>query len=303
MPGGFVLVDKAPGFSSSMAVQAVRQLLEQPAAPGARKRRKPSLKVGHAGTLDPFASGLLVIGVGRGFTRLLSQLLNMDKSYDATLLLGVGTDTLDLEGKLAACQVPPPPRPSLAELEEALASVRGTYQQRVPDYSAKSVDGKKFYKLARAGEEVPERYKEVTVAHASLIAGAGGAVELVATEVSGPVADADDDASPDDGRDRLADHLFPAVSFRVTCSSGTYVRQIGADIAKALGTVGHLVALRRTHVGSIDVANAISVDGLRERAASHDSDDGGPSSRLAWCEPLLRAGCNAVAATGVYPEP
>jgi tRNA pseudouridine55 synthase len=201
---GLLLVDKPSGMTSHDAVDVVRRSL------GTRK-------VGHAGTLDPMATGLLVLGVGRA-TRLLRYLGELPKTYAATGRLGEETDTLDGEGEIVRTA---PVDVSLAGVERACASLVGESMQTPPAYSAVKVGGRKLYEAARKGEvlEAPAR----------------------------PIRVDAFDVTAFDGRDLEA---------RVTCSGGTYVRVLVADVGRTLGCGAHLVRLRRTTIGSFRVEDA-----------------------------------------------
>ncbi|WP_193613974.1 tRNA pseudouridine(55) synthase TruB [Nocardioides lijunqiniae] len=217
---GLVVVDKPAGVTSHDVVARVRRLA------GTRK-------VGHAGTLDPMATGVLVLGVNRA-TRLLGHLMLTEKGYDATVRLGAATTTDDAEGEVVSTAS----TAALTEpvVREALAGFVGELQQVPTAVSAIKVDGKRAYQRVRDGEEVELKARAVTV-H-----------ELTVGEV------------------RLGDdHVDVDVSMR--CSSGTYVRAIARDAGRLLGVGGHLTALRRTAVGSFDLAAASTLDELAESFA------------------------------------
>jgi len=201
---GLLLVDKPSGMTSHDAVDVVRRSL------GTRK-------VGHAGTLDPMATGLLVLGVGRA-TRLLRYLGELPKTYAATGRLGEETDTLDAEGEIVRTA---PVDVSLAEVERACASLVGESMQTPPAYSAVKVGGRRLYEAARKGEVLEAPARPIRV----------DAFEVTAF----------------DGRDLEA---------RVTCSGGTYVRVLVAEVGRTLGCGAHLVRLRRTTIGSFRVEDA-----------------------------------------------
>ncbi len=218
---GLVVVDKPGGITSHDVVARVRRLA------GTRK-------VGHAGTLDPMATGVLVLGVNRA-TRLLGHLMLTEKAYDATIRLGVSTSTDDAEGEVTASV-------STAGLDEATvraaaAEFVGELEQVPTAVSAIKVDGKRAYQRVRDGEEVELKARPVTV-H-----------ELVVHDVR----ELDHDG---------AEILDLDVSLR--CSSGTYVRAIARDLGARLGVGGHLTALRRTAVGPYDLDVARTLDGLAE---------------------------------------
>jgi len=201
---GLMLVDKPSGVTSHDVVDVVRRSLR-------------TRKVGHAGTLDPMATGLLILGVGRA-TRLLRYLGDLSKSYAATGRLGEETDTLDADGRIVRSA---PVDVSRAEIEGACAVLVGDSLQTPPAYSAVKVGGRKLYEAARKGDalEAP-----------------GRRIRVDAFEVSAF-----------DGRD---------VEVRITCSGGTYVRVLVADVGRALGCGAHLVRLRRTAIGPFRVEDA-----------------------------------------------
>ena len=216
---GLVVVDKAPGMTSHDVVSRVRRLA------GTRK-------VGHAGTLDPMATGVLVLGVGRA-TRLLGHLMLTEKAYDATIRLGVATTTDDAEGDVVSTRATDGVGEDVVRAE--LARFVGDIEQVPTAVSAIKVDGKRAYARVRAGEQVELKARPVTI-H-----------ELVVREVS---------ASPD--------QPFVDVCISVRCSSGTYIRAIARDLGVALGTGGHLTALRRTAVGSFGLSAARTLEELSD---------------------------------------
>jgi tRNA pseudouridine55 synthase len=203
-PSGLVLVDKPAGITSHDAVARVRRALG-------------TKKVGHGGTLDPMATGLLVVGVGRA-TRLLRFLAEFPKLYEGTGVLGVETTTLDADGEVVR---EAPVEVSEAQLREAIARFTGDIEQRPPAYSAVKVAGEKLYRSARAGREVEAPLRRVHVYAFSL---------------------------------RRFDP--PRFDFRVRCSGGTYVRSLVADVGSGLGCGAHLAALRRTAIGAFRVEDA-----------------------------------------------
>ena len=216
-PNGLVVVDKPGGLTSHDVVARVRRLA------GTRK-------VGHAGTLDPMATGVLVLGVGRA-TRLLGHLMLTEKAYDATIRLGSTTTTDDAEGEVVA-------QASAAAVDETrvrtvLATMVGDIEQRPSAVSAIKVDGKRAYQRVRDGEEVELPARPVTV-H-----------EIVVGDLR-----------------RDADSLDVDVSVR--CSSGTYIRAIARDLGEALGVGGHLTALRRSAVGGFDLSVARTLEELAD---------------------------------------
>jgi tRNA pseudouridine55 synthase len=224
-PDGLVVVDKPAGWTSHDVVARARRIL------GVRR-------IGHAGTLDPMATGVLVLGVGRG-TRLLGHLALTDKTYEATIRLGVATTTDDAEGDVLDRR---PVAVSDAGLAAAMAALTGQIDQVPSSVSAVKVDGRRAYARVRAGEEVILAPRRVTVA-------AFGLRDRLDAETGAP-----DPAGTD-------------LSVRVSCSSGTYVRALARDLGAALGCGGHLTMLRRSSVGPFDAAEAIGLDEFAERAA------------------------------------
>ena len=218
---GLLLVDKPAGVSSHDVVGAARRALGQ-------------RRIGHAGTLDPFATGLLVLLVGRA-TRLLPHLPGEPKVYDALIRFGAETDTEDLEGAVTR-EAPLPTRDALLA---ALPSLTGAIEQVPPAYSAKRIDGTRAYKKARAGEEV-------TLAPVRIHVHRWEVLDLTAGAERGGVSEA---------------------RVRVTVGGGTYVRSLARDLARAVGSAAHLVALRRTRAGAFDVSAALTLDDLREGRA------------------------------------
>ena len=214
-PAGLVLVDKPAGLTSHDVVARVRRLA------GTRR-------VGHAGTLDPMATGVLVLGIERA-TRLLGHLTLTDKAYDATIRLGVSTVTDDAEGDVVETT-------SAADVQaeailSAVAALTGDIEQVPSSVSAIKVDGKRAYAKVRAGDTVVLAARPVTVR----------LFDVHATRRTGEVVDLD---------------------VTVVCSSGTYVRALARDLGSALGVGGHLTALRRTRVGPYDVAGARTLEQL-----------------------------------------
>ncbi|MDE0547185.1 tRNA pseudouridine(55) synthase TruB [Microbacterium sp. C7(2022)] len=230
---GILLVDKAGGMTSHDVVAKARRAL------GTRK-------VGHAGTLDPMATGLLVLGV-EGATRLLTYIVGLDKTYEATIRLGVATDTDDADGQTVA--VSDASAVASDEITAAIAALSGEISQVPSTYSAIKVDGKRAYDLARAGEEVELKARRVTVSR----------FEVRAERRAHGVIDLD---------------------VVVDCSSGTYIRSLARDLGAALGVGGHLTALRRTRIGPFDVADATSMDDVIEAAASQAEPAGTPRLTL-----------------------
>ena len=216
-----LLVDKPAGLTSHDVVSRVRRLA------GTRR-------VGHAGTLDPMATGLLVLGIGRA-TRLLTHLVGLDKEYTATIRLGVSTDSDDATGQVTGGADAGAVAPDA--LAAAMAGLTGSIEQVPNTVSAIKVDGRRSYERARAGDEVALKARPVTVHAFELLAERPGTAE---------------------GRAVLDLDVHTHVS------SGTYVRALARDLGAALGVGGHLTALRRTRVGPFDVAAAHPLDALLE---------------------------------------
>jgi len=215
---GVFLVDKPVGITSFGVVARLRRILKMK-------------KVGHAGTLDPFATGLLIVCAGRPATKLISQFMDGEKEYLATLLLGAETETCDTEGEVTSRK-----EIGLLEaqrIEECLQGFRGMQMQVPPAYSALKHKGKPLYYYARKGIKITKEARQVEI----------GCLER--TDGAGDIA---------------AEN--PHLSLKVVCSKGTYIRTLGADIGSELGCGAHLVALRRTMSGIFSVKDALSWDEL-----------------------------------------
>ena len=227
---GWIILDKPHGLGSTQAVSAVKRVLRQS---GAGK-----VKVGHGGTLDPLATGVLPIAIGEA-TKLAGRMLDSDKIYDFTVAFGVQTDTLDLEGKPIATSEH---RPTWAQVEAALPRFTGPIEQAPPAYSAILIDGQRAYDLARKGEAVEMKTRNVTIHQ----------------------------LQPDPGN-MPDDPLTPIRELRLSAhvSKGTYIRSLARDIALALGTVGHVTMLRRVKAGPFTLESAISLDKLNDAATGH----------------------------------
>ncbi len=212
---GILLVDKPSGMTSHDVVSRARRAL------GTRK-------VGHAGTLDPMATGLLLLGVDSS-TRLLTYLVGLDKQYSATIRLGEATDTDDAEGQVVATA--DASGVSRASIETHLADLRGPIQQVPSSYSAIKVDGRRSYDRARAGEEVVLAARAVTITR----------FDVLDERREGAVIDLD---------------------VVVGCTSGTYIRALARDLGAALGVGGHLTALRRDSIGPFPLSDAVAIDAI-----------------------------------------
>ncbi|MBV7255955.1 tRNA pseudouridine(55) synthase TruB [Pacificimonas sp. WHA3] len=224
---GWIIMDKPLGITSAGGVARVKRLMREHGI------RKP--KVGHGGTLDPLATGVLPIALGEA-TKLTGRMLNGDKGYDFTITFGSATATDDLEGDIVEESAH---RPSLASVQDVLPQFTGPITQRPPAYSALKVDGERAYKRARAGEVLNMAERGVTV-H-----------ELIISTTCGAPPDAD---------------ALDQITLSATVSKGTYVRALARDIAVALGTAGHVSMLRRTACGPFALESAITLDNLMESA-------------------------------------
>lgn len=232
---GWIILDKPLGLGSTQGVSAVKRAL--------RNGGYGKFKVGHGGTLDPLATGVLPIAVGEA-TKLAGRMLDSDKIYDFTIMFGVQTDTLDAEGvSIATSDV----RPTMAAVEAVLAQFTGPIAQVPPAYSALKVDGERAYDLARAGQDVVLASRNVTI-HAL---------------TPHPTRLLDDEVGEE----------LEAVTLTAHVSKGTYIRSLARDIALALGTVGHVTMLRRVKAGPFDLLSAISLDKLDELAKASALED------------------------------
>jgi tRNA pseudouridine55 synthase len=238
---GWIILDKPLGLGSTQGVSAVKRAL--------REGGYAKAKVGHGGTLDPLATGVLPIAIGEA-TKLAGRMLDSDKVYDFTVRFGSETDTLDLEGKVIAESAV---RPTLAEVKAVLARFTGPIAQVPPAYSALKVDGERAYDLARAGAQVVLATRAVTIHSLSI-------VEMCPREGGDP------DWTPAFAGVRGATAPLEDITLTAHVSKGTYIRSLARDIAKALGTVGHVTMLRRTRAGPFGLAQAISLDNLAEHA-------------------------------------
>jgi tRNA pseudouridine55 synthase len=223
---GILVIDKPVDWTSHDVVARVRRIL--------REKR-----IGHTGTLDPFATGVLVILVGRA-TRLAQFLSGAEKEYAAVVRLGYATETGDLEGARRG-ETKPCDAWGATEIEAALKSVRGEIEQVPPMYSAKKIQGRKLYELARRGVEVERASVRVKVR------------EIEAVETEGALLSRNEDGTCD-------------LRVRVVCSAGTYVRVLAESIGESLGVGAHLTELRRTRAGAFRVEQSVTLDRLGELA-------------------------------------
>ena len=214
---GLLNIDKPQGVTSRDVVNRVQRVLR-------------GEKVGHAGTLDPLATGVLVVCVGPA-TRLVEYVQRMRKQYSATFLLGKTSDTEDIEGNVV--DLAEPPCPSRADIEAALPKFVGDIQQRPPAYSALKVGGRRAYELARKGKQVELLPRKITV-HEMTVSG----------------------------------YEYPELKLQITCGSGTYVRSLGRDLAESLDTGAVMSALERTAIGSFRIDDAVDPDGLSAKNVS-----------------------------------
>ncbi|WP_431804283.1 tRNA pseudouridine(55) synthase TruB [Microbacterium sp. bgisy203] len=219
-PNGILLVDKPGGVTSHDVVARARRALN-------------TRKIGHAGTLDPMATGLLILGVGPA-TRLLTFIVGLDKTYEATIRLGVSTDSDDADGDVTGrADAAALAAVTDARIADGVAALTGEIEQIPSTVSAIKVDGRRAYDLARAGEEVRLKARAVTVSRFDIVAR----------------RPAPGETAPDGAID---------LDVVVDCSSGTYIRALARDLGAALGVGGHLTALRRTRIGPFEVADAVT---------------------------------------------
>jgi len=203
---GILLVDKPKGRTSFSLVAALR-------------KKTGIQKIGHAGTLDPFATGVMIMLIGKNFTKLSDQFLSQEKEYWCKILLGVSTDSYDCDGKTT---VTSDKQPALLEIEEALLAFQGTVLQTPPMFSAKKVQGKKLYELARKGIEIERKPVSVTL-HTSFLS-----------------------------------YAYPFLELQIVCSKGTYVRSIAHDLGIKLGCGAHLTELKRIRSGTFHIKDCIN---------------------------------------------
>jgi tRNA pseudouridine55 synthase len=237
---GWIVIDKPVGPGSTQIVGAVRRAL--------REGNCPRVKVGHGGTLDPLASGVLPIALGEA-TKLSGRMLDADKVYEFTIAFGSETDTLDLEGKVVATSgnIPAP-----GDIEAVLVGFIGDIEQVPPAYSALKIDGKRAYELARAGTPPAMTPRKVKIHDISCL-----------------------EEGVDDSGVRWA-------TLEARVSKGTYIRSLARDIARAVESVGHVTMLRRTRAGPFSLEQAISLDKLGESAKGRSGRGAPPGARVDW---------------------
>lgn len=211
MKEGILLINKPAGITSFFLVNVLRRITK-------------IKKIGHAGTLDPFATGVMIMLIGKNYTRLQPTFLNSDKEYTATLKLGAETDTGDLEGTTTHTSET---IPTLEQIETVLKTFQGELLQTPPMYSAKKVGGKKLYELARQGKTIEREAKKI---------------RITTTFVS---------------------YDYPHLKIHVAASKGTYIRQLAVDIGKALNCFAHLTELQRTKSGNFSLQNCLDLDQIQ----------------------------------------
>lgn len=213
-PSGLLLIDKPQDFTSNDVVAIARRVLRTKC-------------IGHSGTLDPMATGLLILLVERSATRLQEKFLKLPKIYQAELTLGTETDSWDAHG--TPTRTAPVPALTLTQIQAAVQTLTGTVRQQIPPVSAKKINGRKMYDLAREGAPVEDRFNTIEIFEWKDISF--------------------------NGTDKI--------TFTLHCSCGTYVRSLGLMLARALGTTGHLTALRRLSIGGFCVENAFDGSKLK----------------------------------------
>lgn len=224
---GLLLVDKPAGWTSFDVVNYVRKIV------ATTEGKKPkNVKVGHTGTLDPFATGLLILLIGKEYTRRAGEFSKLDKTYQVTVKLGETSSTGDPEGEIKAVSVT---KPTLKAVQGALKGFRGAIMQVPPAFSAIKVDGQRAYKLARAGQEVTIEPRQVTI----------NSLEIVS-------------------------YSYPEVKLTADVSSGTYIRTLVEDIGKTLGVGAYTIELRRTKIANYDVKDALQKSDLTEKSIAEN---------------------------------
>lgn len=217
-----LLVDKPAGMSSFGVVVRVRRVLSEKAG--------KKVKVGHTGTLDPFATGLLILMTGK-YTKKCQEFLKLDKEYEAEICLGKVSTTGDVEGEIRETDfrgsAPGKNIPEISQVTDVVKSFQGEILQKVPKFSAVKINGRRAYDLARKGEEVEMPTRKVTIYKIEIL-----------------------------------EYKWPKLKIRSKVSSGTYIRQLGEDIGEKLGVGGYLTALRRTQIGEYRVENAKTLEEL-----------------------------------------
>lgn len=222
-----LLVNKPAGWTSHDVVNYVRKMIAR-----AEGRKPRQVKVGHTGTLDPFATGLLVLLIGKEYTKRAGELSKLDKTYEVTMRLGATSSTGDPEGEITPVSAA---KPTEEALKTALKKFTGTIQQIPPSYSAVKVNGRRAYKLAREGKEVKLEPRKVTI-----------------------------------NRLELLDYSYPDVKLLADVSSGTYIRSLAEDIGSLLGTGAYTKELCRTKVGRNDLVDGLTVQDINASNIARD---------------------------------
>ncbi|MEC8677518.1 MAG: tRNA pseudouridine(55) synthase TruB [Candidatus Margulisiibacteriota bacterium] len=215
---GFLLVNKPTGITSYDAIRAIKKYLPK------------KTKIGHSGTLDPFATGLLIIAIGRDYTKQLNKLLNLDKCYDAEITFGIETDSYDIDGTVTN-EHTGPINLTIGDITESLTSFKGEIKQMPPAFSAKKINGIPAYKLARKGEQTQLKSNQVVIYKITL------------------------------KDDQLSNNK---VSVSIHCSKGTYIRSIAHDLGKKLNVGAHLSKLNRTAIGTNLLEKAVDLATISE---------------------------------------
>ena len=210
---GFLLINKPKGITSFGVIRKARKVLNM-------------RKIGHAGTLDPMAEGLLILALGEG-TKLLEYLIKQNKTYEAEITFGSVSDTYDAEGEITKISNE---EISIEDIKKALKNFQGKIQQIPPKYSALKINGQKAYELARKGDDVKMKAREVEIYDLEIL-----------------------------------DYVYPKLNLKIDCSTGTYIRSIAHDLGDVLKCGGHLTALKRTKVGKYLLENAIELEELTQK--------------------------------------
>ncbi len=261
MKSCFLLIDKPPDWTSHDVVGYIRGFLKRN---GLTDVKRP--KVGHAGTLDPFATGLLIVGIGREATKRIDEFKNMKKEYIATIRLGATSDTYDRTGTISQLTTDNGLQISEKDIRDVLKNFVGKQQQIPPMYSAKKVGGKKLYELARKGIEIERQPSEIEIFEIELVE------ETKAPPLLGEVGRGSSQ------QEKLPSNNEPpptppkrgrAFTIRISCSTGTYIRSLAHDIGQALGTGAYCKELRRTKIGEYSVEDAIDPESITENTLAH----------------------------------
>ena len=217
-----LLIDKPAGVSSFFVVGKIRRKISDKLGINPATGKKYKVKVGHAGTLDPFATGLLIILVGKG-TKKANEFLKLDKEYETTIRLGETSTTGDVEGEISTNEIES--IPTSEEISNVVKDFVGEIEQRVPAFSAVKINGERAYKLARKGEKVEMPKRKIHIYNIEIL-----------------------------------EYKWPELKIRCEVSSGTYIRQLGMDIGEKLGVGGYLTELRRTKIDKYRVEDATTLE-------------------------------------------